>query len=290
MALQQEREKKQKIEAEKKAKEDAELKAKQEAELKLKQEADLKAKQDADAKDESDKKAEDSLDQISQMKDFTSISSNSVSKTTPISKLAKGKNSILAIFILETNIHKLLSDGFQVCLSSGMKDKAFMQELSMSKTMNGEELLLTIDDITSIIHFMIQAKRDENKFRYLYQSYRRIKNHALAKSLATEEILNYIASYFSILFTSPDAFEIEPQDVVQKMAITGGGTEMPPLPPGMESNPQLAAMMQMMMGSRMGQQTVQKTFTNIENEFFTACVDEGIFSSDREFTGKVIEE
>lgn len=175
-------------------------------------------------------------------------------------------------------------------LAKEMKGKDYLQDLAVSKAMNGQELLFTADDMTDIISHVVKAHKNENKFRHLYKCYQRMRGHMLAKNLNLDEILTYVTSYFSILFTSPDALEVEEQDVPQKVTIPGAAGNMPGMPPGMADNPMMAQMMQMMMAAQGASQSIEMSFTNIENEFFTAVVEEGIIVGDKQFMDKVLEE
>lgn len=171
-----------------------------------------------------------------------------------------------------------------------MVGKTFLQDLSVEKTMNGKSLLFEAEDMTAIIHHMIATKKNENKFRFLHQCYQRMKRHVLAKNIDIEEVLNYVVSYFTILFTSPDALDVTPTEVKQTVQIPGSLAGMPAMPPGMDANPALAQMMQMLMQGQSQGQVTEEIFTNIENEFYTAVAEEGIIVSDKEFMDKVLEE
>jgi len=145
--------------------------------------------------------------------------------------------------------------------------------------MNGKDLLFEADDLTAIIIFWVQKRQKENKFKFLHQAYIRIKNHLLAKQVDVEELLTYIISYFSILFTSPDALEIEVCETKQQ--IKGGSGAMPQVPPGMDGNPAMLQMMQMLMQGQNQGKIFEETFTNIENEFYQAVAEEGLLISDK---------
>ena len=165
-----------------------------------------------------------------------------------------------------------------------------MRELAANKAMDSEEILLRTDDVSTIIFFLLQKHKTENKFRVLYSWYNRVKNHFLAKRIDVEEILNYIASYFSILFISPDSLEIQPKEVVESVVISGA-PNLPPIPPNQLQNPQMAMMLNMLMAqNKNSQKVIKETFTDIQLEFYTAVHTEGIVTSDREFTAKIIEE
>mmetsp|Transcript_11267 Transcript_11267/g.12724 ORF Transcript_11267/g.12724 Transcript_11267/m.12724 type:complete len:85 (+) Transcript_11267:298-552(+) len=65
---------------------------------------------------------------------------------------------------------------------------------------------------------------------------------------------------------------------------------MPQLPPQLAQDGQMAAMLQMMMQHSMKSQVIKESFTNIENEFYSAFVEGGIITSDFEFTKKFLED
>jgi len=153
--------------------------------------------------------------------------------------------------------------------------------------MNSKEQFFNADDIPGIIQKVLTSKNDENKFRYLYNSYTTIKNHILSKKVDIEEILDYISSYFGLLFTSPEALEIEPVEVKETITASDPFQGMQ-MPPG-QANPQMMQLMQMLNQSRQ-QNTVQESFTNIENEFYSAVIENGIIMSDRLFMQKVFEQ
>lgn len=110
----------------------------------------------------------------------------------------------------------------------------------------------------------------------------------MAKQVDVEELLSYIISYFSIMFTSPDALEIEV--VETKQQVKGGAGIMPQVPPGMEGNAQMMQMMQMMMQGQNQGKVFEETFTNIENELYQVVAEEGLLISDKEFMRKILEE
>jgi hypothetical protein len=163
-----------------------------------------------------------------------------------------------------------------------MMGKDFMQDLSVEKTMNGQELFFNADDMAPIIFFSIQNLKNENKFRHLFQSYMRAKTHILSKGLDIEEILNYICSYFAILFTSPEAMDIEPVEIRQQIT----NSAAMPMPPGMDP----AMMQQFLAMMQQKSEVFEETFTNIQNEFYQAVAQEGILLSNREFMDKVLED
>lgn len=171
-----------------------------------------------------------------------------------------------------------------------MKGKDYMQDLAVEKQMNNQELFFSAEDMATVIFHSIQTHKKENKFRHLYTCYQRMKNHVFAKNLDIEEVLNYVASYFSILYTSPDALEVDTQDIVQKIQMSSALPQLPQMPPGAAENPMMAQMMQMLMMSQGQSLTQEETFTNIENEFYTAVVEEGLILTDRAFIDKVLEE
>ena len=163
-----------------------------------------------------------------------------------------------------------------------MMGKDFMQDLSVEKTMNGQDLFFNTDDMAPIIFFSIQNLKNENKFRHLFQSYMRAKTHILSKGLDIEEILNNICSYFAILFTSPEAMDIEPVEIRQQIT----NSAAVPMPPGMDP-----AMMQQFLAMMQPKTEVfEEIFTNIQNEFYQAVAQEGILLSNKEFMEKVLED
>lgn len=177
-----------------------------------------------------------------------------------------------------------------VSLSKGPIGKIFMQDLSVEKSMNGQEPLFTVEDIPTIIYLIVGKAGSENKFRILYQCYVKCKKNILEKQVDTSEILNNIVSYFTILFMSPDALEVyttESKEVVENPQTFG---DMPNLPPEMANNPMMAQMMQMMMKSQNNIKTHEEVYTNIENEFYQVVVEDGVIVANKEFMDKVLEE
>jgi hypothetical protein len=191
---------------------------------------------------------------------------------------------------VETNkdpkISKIISDSFNLTLSKGMIGKSFMQDLSVEKTMNGQNLFFEADDMATVIFFSIKNLKNENKFRHLFQCYMRAKSHVLSKGIEIDEILNYICSYFAILFTSPEAMDIEPIEVKQQIKNSAGMS----MPPDMGIDPNSAMMQQLFAMMQQKNEIQEECFTNIQNEFYQAVVQEGIMLSNREFMEKVLEE
>ena len=166
-----------------------------------------------------------------------------------------------------------------------------MQDLSIEKSMNGQEMFFLPDDLSTIITHRVQKNTSYNNFRFLHDAYVKAKNNILSKNVDVEEILNYIISYFSILFTSPDALELQTTATVQQVRVSGTPS-MPNMPPGMGGeNAQMMQMLQQMLMQSQGQGRVfEETFTNIENDFYQCVAEEGLIISDKEFMGKVLEE
>jgi hypothetical protein len=156
-----------------------------------------------------------------------------------------------------------------------MMGKDFMQDLSVEKTMNGQDLFFNTDDMAPIIFFSIQNLKSENKFRHLFQSYMRAKTHILSKGLDIEKILNNICLCFAILFTSPEEMDIEPVEIGQQIE----NSAAMPMPPGTDP-----AVMQP------ETEVFEEIFTNIQNEFYQAVAQEGILLSNKEFMDKVLED
>ena len=210
-------------------------------------------------------------------------------KKSPV-KMSKGKFSPCNLIIIDKMLHLIISDGFQVSLEPRNKAlKLYMEELSNMKAMSDLEAYFTIDDIVTVISFVILNKKGENRFRFMYATYTRIKTHMLAKEIDVEEILEYICSYFTILFTSPDALEVQVTEHKETMSLSSAPS-MPQAQPGMDQQTQMMLMLQQMMESRGQKSQVEVQFTNIQNEFYTATVDEGIINRDPKFMQKVAEE
>lgn len=82
--------------------------------------------------------------------------------------------------------------------------------------------------------------------------------------------------------------ELETKEVTHKMSAGGGG--LPPVPPGMNANPQMMAMMQMLMQAQNNSVNFQENFTNIEEEFYETVVGDGLLVADKNFMTTVLEE
>ena len=164
-----------------------------------------------------------------------------------------------------------------------------MKELSNEKNKNNKELMFTIDDTTTIIFETIKQMKTGNKFRYLYQSYQRIKTNPLSKAIDINEICNNITTYFSILYLNPECFDVVVTQTTEKI-------EMPKSAFDLSSN-QFASNEQdiislLSLRSRVQEQLKSKeeTFTTIENDFYAAFIEDGVISSDSIFSYAVMNE
>lgn len=165
-----------------------------------------------------------------------------------------------------------------------------MQDLSLEKSMNGQELLFTIEDTTTIIFETVKRMGSDNKFRHLYQCYQRIKKNPLSKGVDVEEVLNTIVSYFWILYTSPEALDVNTTETVEKIDMPGGMNDLSMLPSDPSGGGEMIALLQMLMKAQGKSQSAEERFTSIENEFYAAFVEEGVINSDSEFSSAVLEE
>ena len=223
-----------------------------------------------------------------QTRNKTSNNIESKQKIDP--KYSEGKMNNKELFI-GINFNRLISDGFLVFFDPrDTTNKSFMKELAATKSMDGEEILLKIDDTATVMIFLLKKHKTENKFRVLYSCYNRVKNYFLSRKLDIKKILNYIASYFSILFISPDSLDIKTKKVVEKLVILGT-LNLSSFQPNEIQNPQMVMVLNMMMSQNRGfQKFTKETFTNIQIEFYKAFFTEGIIIVDREFTEKIVEE
>ena len=170
-----------------------------------------------------------------------------------------------------------------------MPRKLVMRELALNKSMRNEKLLLRTDDVFTIIFFLIQNHKAQNRFRILYSCYKRVNNHFLGERIDIEEILNSIASYFCMLFICPDTFQIQPKEVVESVIISSG-PNLPPIPPNQLQNPEMRIMQSMLMAlKKSSRKVIKEKFTDIQREFYAAVYAEGIIASDQEFTAKIIQ-
>ena len=66
--------------------------------------------------------------------------------------------------------------------NSGAQGKTFLYEYA------GSDKLFTMEDIDDIIESRLQKNKDENKFIFLIQSFRRVENHLYVKEKIIEKV------------------------------------------------------------------------------------------------------
>lgn len=118
----------------------------------------------------------------------------------------------------EQKIHNFLSEVFLIT-----NDQSVNQNLHSEKKRTflyeymGEGRHFKLEELDDILMNRLQKNKDENKFIYLIQSYRRLENHLYVKSNMqmlnligdnVAEIKEQIVSYFNTLLVAPESFDI----------------------------------------------------------------------------------
>lgn len=90
-----------------------------------------------------------------------------------------------------------------------MKTKTFLYEYA------GSDKLFRMEDIDDILESRLQKGKDENKFIYLIQSFKRVESHLYVKEKIIEnadELKEKIVTYFNTCLNVPETFNL-PNDV-----------------------------------------------------------------------------
>jgi hypothetical protein len=160
------------------------------------------------------------------------------------------------IYFSAPTMHKLIWDIFKISLSKGKPGFTYIQDLATEKSASQKEPLFEVDDIPMILPRLLASPSIINKFKFLHDWYTSIKSHILGKTIDTSELLDYIASYFSLLFTSPEALEVPVQTISEEANNYMPNQNVPGADPQVQ---QLLLMMQMAQNGKMQ----KETFTNI---------------------------
>jgi hypothetical protein len=123
-----------------------------------------------------------------------------------------------------------------------------------------------LEDIDEIIMSRLQKNKDENKFLYLFQSFKRIESHLYVKEKIIENALDLketVSSYFLTCLQCPESFNL-PNLPIAQMDSDGGNN--------------MSNMFMNMMGGMGGPESLasgqQFTFTTMQNLLWEAVEKE----------------
>eukprot|EP00347_Sterkiella_histriomuscorum_P007831 403347399 len=191
----------------------------------------------------------------------------------------------------ESRVHQFISDVFQITndnSSATNKNKTFLYEFC------GEGRLFSLDNLDDILMSRLQKQKDENKFVYLYQTYRKIENHLYVKEKIIEpaqvsDVKEQIVSFFNTCLILPETFNLK-NETIQQPDNDGQGMG------GQDMNQMLMQMLQgggqgMPPGGLMATEKLQSwqifNFSQMQNNLWEAFEKESI-AADQEFMEQLL--
>ncbi|CDW72140.1 u box domain-containing protein [Stylonychia lemnae] len=172
----------------------------------------------------------------------------------------------------EQRIHNFISDIFQITnensiTNSNNKNKTFLYEYC------GEGRQFKMQDLDDIIMSRLQQNKNENKFVYLFNCYRKIDSHLYVKEKIIEnatEIKESIVSYFNTCLQLPETFNLTNNYTIH---VDGDGNNMNNLMAMLQGGGQGMGMS--MQEKLYSNQEFQ--FTRMQNDLWVAFYEENLF-------------